>query len=184
MQKYVVLLRGINVGGNKIVPMAQLKKALEKEGYENVKTLLASGNVLLDAKASSPDALTKSLAALLEKTFGFPIPTLVRPFSEVEKLVAKDPFKDIPVTKDTRLYVTFLPEDAKKSTLKIPYASSDGNFRIFLQSDHELCSILTVTPDRGSVDAMEILDKEFGKGITTRNWNTVLKIAKAGETEG
>lgn len=176
MSRSIALLRGINVGGNKKVPMADLKKALEKSGYKNVKTLLASGNVLLDA-AKKGEALRKDLETLLEKTFKFTVPVIVRDTNQIEALAKADPFKGIPVTEATRLYVTFLGNGSKaKGTITIPYATEDGNFRILKKTDGEVLSVLTVTEDRGSVDAMSVIEKEFGKNVTTRNWNTVLKL--------
>src|SRR6187402_2248804 len=107
---YAVFLRGINVGGNKKVPMAQLKATLEGMGFTDVRTLLASGNVILTAKKENISALTKRIAAALEKEFGFTIPVLVREMSRLEEMFASEPFKGITVTKDIRLYVTFLSE--------------------------------------------------------------------------
>src|SRR5688572_32792507 len=105
--KYAVFLRGINVGGNKKVPMAQLKKLLERIGFADVKTLLASGNVLLTSKKENIGALTKRIANAIEKEFGFPVPVLIREITRLEEMAALDPFKGITVTKDIRLYITF-----------------------------------------------------------------------------
>ena len=173
--RFVALLRGINVGGNKKVPMADLKSMLEKMKFGNVEALLASGNVLFDSEENDVKTLRKQIETQLEKTFSFPVPTLIRTFAELEKLKKSDPFKNIRVTPETRLYVTFLSEKPT-STLKIPYVSPDGNYTIIRVSDSEICSVLTVTKDHGTIDAMSILEKEFGKQITTRNWNTVEKM--------
>ncbi len=175
METYVALLRGINVGGNKKVPMAVLKKALEKEGYENVKTLLASGNVLLDGGEKDAATLRKNLEPLLEKTFDFTIPVIVRTAKELEALAKKNPFKGVKVDDDTRLYVTFLGASKPKGTIKIPYASPDGTFRILLAAKTEVVSVLQLDGTR-TVDAMLVLEKEYGKDVTTRNWNTVMKL--------
>ncbi len=178
MATYIALLRGINVGGNKKVPMSDLKKTLEKGGYANVKTLLNSGNVVFDAKETRPDAVCKDLEALIEKRFGFAVGVLVRTKDRIEKLVKSDPFRGITVKPETRLYVTFWTGKVK-TTLKLPYQTPDKWLRILSMTDGEVCSVLTVTGDRGSVDAMEVLEKEFQGGIpTTRNWNTVLKLLR------
>lgn len=172
---YVAFLRGINVGGNKIVKMADLKKMLEAMGFTNVKTLLASGNIVFETPQKDVTVLTKVISAQLEKTFGFEIAVMLRSREEIQKLVDSAPFKNIAVTKETRLYVTFLSE---KSTtgLKIPYSSPDGNFIIVRATATEVCSVLTISPRAQTTDLMKILEKEFGKNVTTRNWNTVLKL--------
>lgn len=172
MTIFVALLRGINVGGNKKVPMAQLRDAMEKAGFKNVKTLLASGNVVFE----STKAQTKTVQPLLEKTFGFSISTIIIDHETIKKVVASNPFQNIKVTPKTRLYVTFL-KDKDESTLKIPYTSDDQSFTIIKKQDGMIFSVLDLEKS-GTVDAMKILEQEFGKNITTRNYNTVEKIAK------
>jgi uncharacterized protein (DUF1697 family) len=174
--RYVALLRGINVGGNKKVPMADLKKALVKAGYGNVKTLLASGNVLLDATEKTAAALRKNLETLLKETFGFGIPTIVRTAEQLRKLAATDPFKGVTVDGDTRLYVTFLGESNPKGTIAIPYVSPEKTFRILAASKTEVISVLRLDGNARTVDAMAVLEKEYGRDVTTRNWNTVVKL--------
>ncbi len=175
VMRYAALLRGINVGGNKKVSMADLKKHLEKAGYDNVKTLLASGNVLLDADEKDPTKLRTTLEQLLEKKFGFPIPVIVRTVDQLKALEKTNPFKGIAVTKETRLYVTFLSAKPK-STLKIPYESEEKDMRILRVTDGEVISVFLVTEKYGTTDGMAVIEREFGKNVTTRNWNTVLKL--------
>ena len=173
---YVAFLRGINVGGNKLLKMDDLKKAFAALNFGNVRTLLASGNVKFETAKSKEAALAKTIAEALQETFGSQIGVIVRSIDDIEKLIASNPFKGIKVTKETRLYVTFLP-DKSKSSLKIPYASPEKDLRILCATDTEVCSVLTLSPDRNSVDLMKIIEKEWGKNVTTRNWNTILKIA-------
>ncbi len=175
MPRYVALLRGINVGGNKKVPMADLKKMMEKMGYTNVKTLLNSGNAMFDAETTSTSAIKKTFEAQFEKTFGFESRTIIRSIANIEKLIKANPFKDIKVTPATRLYVTFV-SDKPTSKLKIPYTSEDKLYRILSVDDSCICSVLTVADTKNTTDAMKILEKEYGKNLTTRNWNTVEKM--------
>lgn len=177
MIRYAVFLRGINVGGNKKVPMAELKKMLEKMGFADVKTLLASGNVMLSSKKENITALTKRISDAIEKEFGFPVPVLIREMTRLEEMASLYPFKGVTVTKDIRLYVTFLSEPAK-TKLKIPYTSEDKCFRIFRVEDDVIYSVLDLSKGSGTVDAMAIVEKEFGKLVTTRNWNTIEKMLK------
>jgi len=173
---YIALLRGINVGGNKKVPMVTLTKTLKKAGYADVKTLLASGNVLLEAKEKSAAALRKNLEVLLEKTFGFSVPTIVRTADELKNLAAKDPFKGVTIDDNTRLYVTFLGESKPKGAITVPYESESGAFCILLATKTEVVSVLRLNGEARTVDAMNVLEKEYGKDVTTRNWNTVMKL--------
>ncbi len=175
MNPYVALLRGINVGGNKKVPMADLKKLLEKTGYKNVKTLLASGNVVFDSDEKSIAKLRQSLESLIARKFGFPVPVILRTRDDLKKIDASAPFKGIAVTPETRLYVTFLG-NPHKSALNGPYKDPKFEFRITRVTSGEVFSVLIVNGDRGTVDAMGFIEKEFGKDVTTRNWNTVQKL--------
>jgi uncharacterized protein (DUF1697 family) len=183
LKKYVALLRGINVGGHKKVPMTDLKKFLEKAGFQNVRTLLASGNVVFSQRDGLPESeeeninkLLEKISTILEKKFGFSIPVLLRKFSEIEDLIKLNPFKDIKVTPQIRLYATFLPEKLKKKT-SVSYTSPDKSFKIISAEKDTIFSVLDLTKSK-TPEAMGILEKEFGKNITTRNWNTVVKISK------
>ncbi len=175
MNKYVAFLRGINVGGNKIIKMDDLKKAFEKSGFKNVKTILASGNILFESEKIKPERLTKKIEEHLLKTFGKQIYVVLRTFDELKQLSAKNPFKNIDVTKQTRLYVTFF-YDKPQTKLTTPDTS---NFRILNQTENEICSFLIVTPEKNTIELMDVIDKEYGKKVTTRNWNTIEKILKA-----
>lgn len=172
---YVALLRGINVGGNKKVPMAELKKTLEKLGFKNVRTLLASGNAVFES-SEKITTLSATLSPALEKKFGFSIPVILLPFSQIAEIIRLDPFKKVKITPETRLYVTFLNEKPE-SKLIIPYRSPDDSFEILSINDNAIFSVLSLSKTQ-TPEVMNILEKEFGKNITTRNWNTVVKIGK------
>ncbi len=174
-QQYTALLRGINVGGHHKVPMAELRKTLEDMGFTQVKTLLNSGNVVFSGRPEQETVLEKKIAAQLESTFKFPIPVLIRNSEEILKLVASNPFRGIEVHKDIRLYVTFLntpPQDKRD----LPRVSPEGSFQIIKITDRSICSVLDLSISR-TPEAMSALEKSYGKIITTRNWNTIEKIA-------
>ncbi len=171
-KKYAAFLRGINVGGNRIVPMLELKKAFEKHGCGNVSTLLASGNVIFEGE----EKILEGIPAMLERRFGFSIDTIVLPMKAMEEIARGEHFRGIKVTPKTRLYVTFLKEKPTKK-IKLPYVSDDGAFKILEITDTAVFSVLDLEKT-GTVKAMEMLEKEFGRRITTRNYNTVQKIAE------
>ena len=177
MTKFVAFLRGINVGGNKLIKMEDLKKCFASAGFKNVKTILASGNVLFESANADENALAKKIADKLKAELGHDVGIQIRSIDEIQKLADRAPFKKIKVTPETRLYITFLPEKPK-SKLKIPYASPEKDFRILEVTNREVCTAITISPGRATTEMMGILEKEFGKNITTRNWNTVGKILK------
>jgi len=175
--RYVAFLRGINVGGYQKIKMSQLQTIFHGCGFENVKTVLASGNVLFEAIGDEEDAIAKTTEAAFEQSQGYTVSIIIRSLTEIQELIASQPFKDIELTKDRRLYITFLPRGTK-NTFPIPYQSPENDFVILSKSNDTLCSVLTLSASRNTTDAMKIIEKEFGKKVTTRNWNTLLKIAK------
>lgn len=171
---YLALLRGINVGGKHKVPMEALRQAMEKMGFNQIKTLLNSGNVVFEGLKQEIAPLEEEISSELAKTFGFSIPVLLRTYEEIDHLVAADPFKNIIITSDIRLYVTFLRNIAGNSP-SLPWSSPDGSHQILDAAiPRTICSVLNLSINK-TPDAMAVLDKFYGKDITTRNWNTVIK---------
>ena len=176
MEKYVAFLRGINVGGHHKVPMADLRKELGQLGFENIITILNSGNIIFEAKADALGKLEKTISNHLEHYFGFPIPTILRKAETIHKIFSLDPFKGVEVTKDIRLYISLLKKDAELD-LDLPWTSPDGSFKIIDKQDGSVLSILDVSVTK-TPKAMGVLEKTYGKDITTRNWNTIVRIMK------
>lgn len=104
---YVSFLRGINVGGNHKVPMAELRKEMTNLGFEKVATLLNSGNVIFETSPAPEDELEEAIGSHLRKVFGFPVPVLVRKSSVVLDLIQNNPFEQVEITQNTRLYISF-----------------------------------------------------------------------------
>lgn len=172
---YVALLRGINVGGKNIVKMDALRKSLEALGLGRVRTLLASGNALFDAPATLPEAaLRERIEARLEADFGRRLPVILRSRAELAAFARGQPFGGVPVTPQTRLYITFLGAP-HGSRLRLPHTLFDGSARILSARGREVCTVFTLTEGQRTPDVMGFIEKEFGSDATTRNWNTVLK---------
>jgi uncharacterized protein (DUF1697 family) len=176
MAEYVAFLRGINVGGNNKIGMEELRQAFISLGFAGVKTVLASGNMIFETQKTKA-GLAQDIEQKISKSFGIDVSVILRTIDDVKVLADADPFKNIKVTPQTRLYVTFLADKPKSKTPE----SQDKDFRILHVSDGEVFSVLTLSPDRRTVDLMKILEIEFGKKITTRNWNTVCRILKASQ---
>ncbi|MEH6407076.1 MAG: DUF1697 domain-containing protein [Leeuwenhoekiella sp.] len=128
-KKYIAFLGGINVGGKHKVPMAELKTELEKLDLHNIQTLLNSGNIIFEAKDQDAKSLEKIVADHIEQAFGFAIPTIIRKSETILDLLNSNPFKDVTITPDTRLYVSFLQEEVE-TNLQFPWSTSDNAFRI------------------------------------------------------
>ena len=171
MEKYVAFLRGINVGGHHKVPMADLRSELEKMDFKNIGTILNSGNILFETNRCPSENI---ISNRLETVFGFPIPILIRKFEEIVKMFNDHPFENMEVTKDLRLYVSFLRNEVD-AKLSLPWKSEDGSYTIIAQKEKAIYSTLDLVLSR-TPKAMDAVEKYYGKDITTRNWNTIKRI--------
>jgi uncharacterized protein (DUF1697 family) len=174
MGTYIAFLRGINSGLNPTLKMDVLKGAFEELGYQNVKTVIASGNVIFDAEVAKEIELEKVLEETLPKLIGFESATIVFTLADLKRLAKLDAFKGIKVTLSTRLFVTFLKKPPKNS----PKIGGNG-FKVIRESGRALFTVLDLAGT--TPDLMKILDKEFGKTNTTRSWKTIEKILQKAE---
>ena len=158
--------------------MEKLRDTFGSWGFEDVRTLLATGNVLFEAPQMDPDVLVGRIEEKLEAAFGNKVSVLLRTIEEIQLLADLNPFKDIKVTPQTRLYVTFLGEKPRCGT-EAPGKSPEKDFSIVHVSATEVCSVLVLSPNQKTTDLMGNLEKEFGPKVTTRSWNTVTKILRA-----
>jgi uncharacterized protein (DUF1697 family) len=158
--------------------MADLKDAFEKMGFENVRTVLASGNVVFESGQKDTTALTRALESGLKEAFHREINVILRSMDDLKKLRASEPFRGITVTPGVQIYVTFLSEKSGPRTVTIPYTSPQKEFSLLHATPREVFSVLDLSKGKGTTDVMNILKKEYGADITTRNWNTVLKVLK------
>lgn len=117
MQTWIVLFRGINVGGKNILPMAKLKSDLESLKFSNVRTYIQSGNVILDAKLRSASSLQKKIAQLVEEQHGFRPQVLALNCEALVQAVKANPFRDA-VSDPGKLHFFFLSEPASEADLQ------------------------------------------------------------------
>ena len=172
---HIAFLRGINVGGHKPVKMDELKKAFASLGFGKIKTFIASGNVAFEAPEGDPGAFAVRIKDKLKKTFGCEIGVILRTAADLRKIVDDDPFRNTAVTPDIKLYITFLPERTS-GDFKVPDESPKKDFRILNVSGKEIFSMVDLSKGGRTVEAMNTIEKEFGRNVTTRNWNTILKL--------
>lgn len=91
MPVYVALLRGINVGGKNLIKMSALKACFEEQGFEDVATYIASGNVLFRTKQSSASALSRRIEKTLGKNFGYEATVMLRTRAQMRSVLTKAP---------------------------------------------------------------------------------------------
>ena len=175
MIKYVALLRGINVGGHKVIKMAALKLIFESLGLSNVKTYILSGNVLFESGETDCELVIKTIEAGLHKALGYEVRVILRTVAELAALEKLNPFKAVQPGAEVKKYVTFLAAK-HKSKLKVPVLSPHKDWEIVLLRPREVFLVAFTTPNGRYGESMALIEKEFGAQVTTRNWNTVIKI--------
>jgi uncharacterized protein (DUF1697 family) len=171
---YIGLLRGINVGGNQMVPMADLRELLTKLGFSDVKTLLQSGNAVFRGPVKAPAALERQLETALGKRFAFTPDCHVRSAEEWHAIVKGNPFPAEARKDPGHLLMTCFKEPLDPAKVKAAQASITGPERLRADGRH----LYMVFPDGiGNSKAMGPVDRSLGARGTARNWNTVLKLA-------
>lgn len=177
--KYVALLRGIRPS----VPNMRnekLRELFEKLGFENVDTVISSGNVLFESPSRGVKKLQSTIEEAFEQHLSFMSTTIIRSHQQLSRLIGTNPFGRIRDTPTTRLNVTFLKEK-QETDLRFPYRSSEKGYSVIGMDDREVFSVVDLT-GATTPDVMAWLEKQFGKDITTRTWKTVGRIVKRLET--
>jgi uncharacterized protein (DUF1697 family) len=169
-KRYAAFLRGVSPMNAKT---PELKRCFEAAGFEDVKTVLSSGNVVFGARAASEAVIAKRAEAAMAKGLGRTFPVIVRSIDALRALLDSDPYERFAVEPGAKRVVTFLKEP-RRAKLALPI-ELDGA-RILAIEGSEVFSAYTPSP-RGPV-FMTLIEKTFGKELTTRTWETVQKVAK------
>ena len=171
MPRYVAFLRGVSPLNAK---MPELKRCFESAGFEEVRTLLSSGNVAFSSRASKETQLARKAEEAMQAHLGRTFGTIVRSASHLQDLINADPFEVLQLAHGAKPVVSFLP-GALASTPSLPI-ELDGAC-IHAVRGLEILSSYVPSP-KGPV-FMSLLERTFGKSITTRTLATVQKCAWA-----
>lgn len=179
MIAYIALLRGINVGGHKKIPMAELRELLSKSGFENVKTYIQSGNIILQTRLSNREKVEKQIQKSIKDQFGFEVPVIVKTRNQLLKNFEDSPF---PQDKKEDSYFVILsatpnPELVKKASEKTFY---NEEFEII----DDCLYFYSSTGYGKSKFNMNWFEKVLNIKATSRNYKTMVKlIAMSSENE-
>jgi uncharacterized protein (DUF1697 family) len=168
-KRYAAFLRGVTPTN---LRMPELKRVFEASGFTQVTTLLSSGNVVFSASPMEGPALERRIEAALEEHLGRTFPTIIRELGALQALLDADPYQGFSLAPEAKRVVTFLrgpPARAPALPLEL-----DGA-RILTTRELEVFTAYVPVP-RGPV-FMTLIEKTFGKEVTTRTWDTVRKVA-------
>jgi uncharacterized protein (DUF1697 family) len=172
---FVALLRGINVGKAKRVAMADLRLAVEGLGYQNARTLLNSGNIVLDAPGATSAKVASGIEEVLEKKIGVPSRLTVLTAAEFGIVLEQNPFAQI-ADNPSRLMVAFLTDPRDISKLESLAARDWTPEQLGLG---ERVAYIWCPDGLAESKLVEQVGRALRDGVTIRNWATVLKIGKA-----
>lgn len=171
MERYVAFLRGVSPMNCK---MPELKRCFEAAGFRDVKTVLSSGNVAFSARPEIVPLLERAAEAAMERHLEKTFQTIVRPSSFLQLLVERAPFAEFGLSANAKPVVTFLRRPYEKA-LTLPIAQAQASI---LKLERTEVFSAYVPNEKGPV-FMALLDKTFGKEITTRTLETVRRCAAA-----
>ncbi len=172
MTRYALLLRGVNVGTKNSLPMAELRAMLEKLGCTGVQTYVQSGNAVFGTSLGAAE-LTREIEAALERRMGRPIATTLRTQRQLQAVVEANPFAEV-ATDPSRLCVVFLAIAPTKAELAPLYAQDFSPER-FHVAGKEIYAWYPNGQARSPLGGA-IAGLPLRGAVTTRNWNTVLKL--------
>ena len=179
MNTYIAILRGINVGGKRMIKMDALKQLFTSLGFQNVDTYIQSGNVFFQCKKTSEEKLAATIAKDIENVFAFDVPTIVKKADDLKQIITDNPF-----TKDKKklaeyFHVTFLSTTPTKENLDSIAKINFGNdaFAVIDKAIYLYCP--------NSYSSSKLTNGFFENKLkviaTTRNWKTCNELVGIAE---
>ncbi len=175
MKRYLAVLRGINVSGQKIIKMEALRTAMEALGFQNIKTYIQSGNLVFENPESDTETLEKAIHQQILTHFGFEVPVLVLEKAEMDKILTENPyFSD---DKDPKqLHVTLLKAEAAAE--KVAQLNPDAYLPDTFSITGKTIYLYTPGGYGNTKLSNTFFENKLKTPATTRNWKTMQELHK------
>lgn len=173
--RYVALLRGINVGGNTMVSMAELKKTVAALGFENVASYINSGNLAFDTRKSSELKLAERIEKAVEELVGKNVQVMVREQADIKRILSANPYEG-EFASHKEMHVLFLKVELPAEEKQLLAEAVPSGERFAVVGREIYCHL-----------PMGVAESYLGRGkfekmlkisVTARNWRTVEKLAE------
>jgi uncharacterized protein (DUF1697 family) len=171
--KYVALLRGINVGGNNIIKMEQLKACFEAGGFEQVMTYIQSGNVLFASDEEDRARLTSTIEEMLSQMFHYSARIVIRSYPEMQRVVSGVP-DDWKHKTDLRCNIAFIKEPVTASEVAQEIHPQEGIDVVTIGEG--VLYLSTVLSGLTKSALVKLVSKKVYRDMTIRNYNTTQKL--------
>jgi uncharacterized protein (DUF1697 family) len=176
MSRHIAFLRGINVGGSRLVKMQALRKVFASIGFSSVETVIASGNVVFDSSESGGHPLEQKIERALRDELGFEVATFLRTVPELTAVVEKQPFQLGDVESDALVFVGFLRTKPTTTVSKALTALNTDNDQVKVRN-REVYWLRRERRKDSQLFAVR-LAKVLGSETTMRNMTTVKRIVE------
>ena len=176
MNNYVALLRGINVSGQKIIRMADLRSCFEALGFKKVKTYLQSGNVIFTSEVEKPLVISSNIQNKIAEEFGFNVDVLVVAGQWIRQIAEANPFSSDSKKDIKWLHVTF-PYQSITTTIFENLAIPTQAGEVVVVAEQVIYLYCPNGYGRTKINN-HYFEKVLGFTATTRNWKTVLALAE------
>jgi len=171
MTTFVLLLKGINVGGHKKIPMADLRDLLTKSRYKNGKTYIQSGNVILESAANDIAEIEPDITAAILKQFGFEVSVLVKTRHDLERIFNSSPFSE---EKKKASYFIMLHKTPDADLVR------EASEKVYEGEEYEIINdCIYFFCEKGFGQAkfnVSFFEQKLNTFATARNYNTMLKL--------
>ena len=174
MKTYISILRGINVGGKKLIKMQLLKALYESLGYKNIQTYIQSGNVVFQSSKIKPIACADTISKKINEVFGFDVPVIVLEKESFKTIVQANKFVQDKTKEAAFLHVTFLSEKPKAEDVERITKNDYGEDAFYFDGK----AVYLYCPNGYSNCKLTngFLESKLKTKATTRNWKTVLEL--------
>ncbi|MDF1546862.1 MAG: DUF1697 domain-containing protein [Bacteroidales bacterium] len=176
MEKYLALLRGINVSGKNLIKMYELRELLKSNEFVEVQTYIQSGNIIFKHKKVSNSTLEIKINNLIRDFFQLQVPVIVKLHNELISAISSNPFPEV-VEKDfNKLLLVFLKETPTAQNIKSLSAMSFTEEKFVIKEN--LIYLFFKNGSGKSKMNNNFLESKLKVQSTSRNWNTILKLDK------
>jgi uncharacterized protein (DUF1697 family) len=175
MKKFIALLRGINVSGQKKIKMSDLKLLFEEMGFKDVQTYIQSGNVIFSSKEISADKLEIKISSGIKRKCGFDVRVIILSAKEIEYVLKNNPFLKKKKDED-KFYVTFLSKIPSDENIEKMHSIDYSPEEYFIEGKR---LYLFVPNGFGQAKINNnLIEKKLKVDGTTRNWKTVKALSE------
>lgn len=180
MKTYIALFRGINVGGNNILPMKELVSLLERLGSRNVETYIQSGNAVFRSEETNPSLLSENISAAVSERHGFEPRVFVMECEEMERAILSNPFPEAE-SDPKSLHLFFLASPPENPDFDALEKFKGERERFVLEGG---VFYLHAPDGIGRSRLAANAEKLLGVSTTSRNWRTIRKVMEMANRRG